>query len=428
MAQKSGHAWWWRSVDGCRSATQMVTDNESELLNAAVLCAALAATKAMANARASRELEMHVRKSPLPHTMQLPAVEFTNEYELVESESAFICAMRATIPSEIMQAVFGSASPLSQPHVHRFSGSRAHAPFLKRAQRLDLTKLYKFSRSLDADQVDAGGKEHKKEKHIYNHKKQRNESAEWMKQVERNSCDTALQNLPVAMTVGFGAPYAGNDALNVFLASLGINNRVVTFVNEFDCIPGILNIAHLAAMLAKTTERLVIIAKATKALLNLLPAPMQQQNCRYVDHRYAPCGSYTFMPKESAEFSIFSDTMQIRKGLGEDGDAVTISLTGNSILQHMMSAYVDAIPRRSRLVQINATMNHYERLGVARNATERKICTFYRSLAVRWYPDRIVHGSFTDQQKEVAEDIFELLAESYEVLSYKSIDGHTMRI
>ncbi|CAH0477064.1 unnamed protein product [Peronospora belbahrii] len=394
MAQKSGHAWWWRSVDGCRSATQMVTDNESELLNAAVLCAALAATKAMANARASRELEMHVRKSPLPHTMQLPAVEFTNEYELVESESAFICAMRATIPSEIMQAVFGSASPLSQPHVHRFSGSRAHAPFLKRAQRLDLTKLY-FSRSLDADQVDAGGKEHKKEKHIYNHKKQRNESAEWMKQVE---------------------------------PSLGINNRVVTFVNEFDCIPGILNIAHLAAMLAKTTERLVIIAKATKALLNLLPAPMQQQNCRYVDHRYAPCGSYTFMPKESAEFSIFSDTMQIRKGLGEDGDAVTISLTGNSILQHMMSAYVDAIPRRSRLVQINATMNHYERLGVARNATERKICTFYRSLAVRWYPDRIVHGSFTDQQKEVAEDIFELLAESYEVLSYKSIDGHTMRI
>ncbi|KAE8878217.1 hypothetical protein PF005_g6617 [Phytophthora fragariae] len=498
-------AWWWRSACGRADATRAVTCNETELLSAAVLCAALSATKAtpsasdaLANARAAREMEMHVRKSPLPHSLQLPVLEFTTDYVLVESEGAVICAMRATSPSDIVQAVVGSAVPLSQLFVHRFGGSRVHAPFWKRAERLDVSKLYRQAQradkvlllcghsiggsiaklafcqlvfnglpetvqrvleKIDEEQPKADSKEHShKEKHFCKHKKQKNEPSGWMKKIGNNDRDSALQNLPVAIAIGFGAAYAGNDALTAFLQPLGMDERVVNFVNEFDCIPGILNIAHSAAMLAKTTERLVTIAKATKALLNLLPAPMQQRLVdmvkgagtaavpsatsaylsmsitmlqksfdklrefnivKTVDYRYAPCGSYIFMSKESAEFNIFSELLEIRKALGEDGDEVTTGLTGNSILQHMMSAYVDAIARRSRSIQINGTMNHYERLGVARNASEREIRRSYRSLALRWHPDRIRHGSLTDQQKEVAEDIFKLLAESYEVLSNK---------
>ncbi|KAG6610163.1 Chaperone protein DnaJ [Phytophthora cinnamomi] len=503
--QQAEPAWWWRSASGHPAAMRAITCNETELLSAAVLCAALSRTKAgpsasdaLANARAARELEMHVRKSPLPHSLQLPVLEFTADYVLVESDGAVICAMRATSPGDIVQAVVGSAVPLSQPFVHRFGGSRVHAPFWKRAQRLDVEKLYgeaqrvdkvlllcghsiggsiaqlafcelvftglpksvrEILEKIDEEQPKADSNEHShKEKHFRKHKKQKNEPTGWMRKVGNNDCERALRNLPVAMAVGFGAPYAGNDALAAFLQPLGMDDRVVNFVNEFDCIPGILNIAHSAAMLAKTTERLVTIAKATKALLNLLPAPMQQHLVdmakgagtaavpsatsaylsmsitmlqktfdklrefnivKAVDYRYAPCGTYIMMAKESAEFNIFSEPMQIRKALGEDGDEATTGLTGNSILQHMMSAYVDAIARRSRSIQINATMNHYERLGVARNANDREIRRSYRSLALRWHPDRIRHGSLTDQQKEMAEDIFKLLAESYEVLSNK---------
>ncbi|KAL4095519.1 hypothetical protein PRIC1_008893 [Phytophthora ramorum] len=502
-AKQVDPAWWWRGTDGRQGAVRAVTSSETELLSAAVLCAALSATKAppsstnaLANTRAARELEMHVRKSPLPHSLHLPALEFTTDYALVESEGAIICAMRATSPSDIVQAVVGSAVPLSQPYVHRFGGSRVHSPFWKRAQRLNLTKLYAQAKrvdkvlllcghsiggsiaklafceliyshlpknmreileKIDAEQPKADSKEHShKEKHFRKHKKHKNEPVQWITTVGNNEREAAFQNLPVAMVVGFGAPYAGNDILTTFLEPLGMHDRVVTFVNEFDCIPGVSNVAHSAAMLAKTTERLVTIAKATKALLNLLPAPMQQRIVdmtkaagsstvpsatsaylsmsitmlqksfdklrefnivKTVDYRYAPCGSYIFMAKENAEFNIFSDPTQIRTALGEDGDEATAGLTGNSILQHMMSSYVDAIARRSRSIQINATMNHYERLGVARNASDREIRRSYRSLALRWHPDRIAHGSLTDQQKEVAEDIFKLLAESYEVLS-----------
>ncbi|RLN95088.1 hypothetical protein BBJ28_00000088 [Nothophytophthora sp. Chile5] len=494
-------AWWWPSANGSDGATRAVTSSETELLSAAVLCAALSATKAepspsdrLATDRAARELEMHVRKSPLPHSLQFPVLEFTADYALMESEGAVICAVRATKAGDILQAVAGSAVPLSKPYVHRFGGARVHAPFWKRAQRLDLAAMYQQARQankmlllcghsiggsiaklvfcelvyqslptnmrlllekIDEDQPKADKKDHHKEKH--HKKKKKNEFAEWLKKPPGDeSRDAAFRNLPVAMAIGFGAPYVGNEALSAFLEPLGMSKRVVTFVNEFDCIPSILNVAHSAAMIAKTTERLVTIAKATKALLNLLPAPMQQRIIdmtktagtaavpsstsaylsmsltmlqksfdklrefnivKAMDYQYAPCGTYIFMTKEKAEFSIYSDPAQIRKALGEDDEEATSGLTGNSILQHMMSVYADAVVRRSRSIQVNATMNHYERLGVARNASEREIRSSYRSLALKWHPDRWTQGSLTDQQKETAEDVFKLLAESYEVLS-----------
>ncbi|KAG7402210.1 hypothetical protein PHYBOEH_005773 [Phytophthora boehmeriae] len=509
-------AWWWRGASARQGCTRAVTSNETELLSAAVLCAALSATKAspsasdpIANARAARELEMHVRKSPLPHTLQLPVLEFTTDYVLTESEGAVICAVHATKASDIVQAVAGSAVPLSQPFVHRFGGARVHASFWKRAQKLELSAVYQQARQrnkmlllcghsiggsiaklafcelvysslpknmraqlekIDAKQPDVDKKEHKHKSKRKDNEKKHGKHSEWLREARDGDRVAAFRDLPMAMAVGFGAPYVGNDVLTTFLEVLGMQDRIITFVNEFDCIPSILNIAHSAAMLAKTTERLVTIAKATKALLNLLPAPVQQRIAdmtktagaaaapsatsaylsmsitmlqksfdklrefnivKVTDYRYAPCGSYVFMTKENSEFNIYSDHSQIRKTLGEDGDEATSSLTGNSILQHMMTAYVDAITRRSRSVQINSTMNHYERLGVARNASEREIRRSYRSLALRWHPDRVAHGSLTDQQKEAAEDVFKLLAESYEVLSSpeyrRTYDAHLNR-
>lgn len=481
-----------------------VTCSETELLSAAVLCAALSATKTtpstsdpLVNARAARELEFHVRESPLPHSLELPVLEFTTDYVLVESEGAVICAIHATKPSDIIQAVVGSAVPLSQPYVYRFGGARVHAPFWKRAQKLELSTVYQQARQrdkvlllcghsiggsiaklafcklvyeslpismranlekIDADQPGIDKKEDEpKKKHFWkDNKKKRGEHAGWLREAPDKERAAAFRDIPIAIAVGFGSPYIGNDVLSTFLELLGVQDRVTTFVNEFDCIPSVLNIAHSAAMLARTAERLVTIAKATKALLNLLPAPMQQRLIdmtktagsasapsatsaylsmsitmlqksfdklrefnviKMTDYRYTPCGNYIVMTKEKAEFSIYTDASQIRKALGEDNDEATSSLTGNSILQHMMDAYVNAITRRSRSIQINATMNHYERLSVPRNATEREIRKSYRSLALRWHPDRIAHGSLTNQQKEAAEDIFKLLAESYEVLS-----------
>jgi curved DNA-binding protein CbpA len=396
-----------------------------------------------------------------------------------------VCAVRATSASDIVQVVVSSAVPLSQPSMHRFGGAVIHAPFWKRAQRLDFAKLRgqaqdvgkmlllcghsigasiaqlafcelvygglphsarEVLETMDAEQANADGKE-----------PQQNEPVEWMARLGDDDRESVLQTLPAAMAVAFGAPFAGNAALNAFLLPLGLNDRVVTFVNEFDCIPGILNVAHSAAVLARTAEGLVTTAKATESLLNLLPTPMQQRIAdmvkgtgsaavpsttsayismsitrlrhvfdtlrefiaKSVDYRYAPLGTFVFMAKENAEFHILSDPVEIRRRLGEDGGEPAPGLTGNSILQHMMSAYVESIARRSKFTQINATMTHYQRLGVARNATHREISISYRSLSLKWHPDRMTRESFTDQEKERAEDIFKLVAESYAVLEDK---------
>eukprot|EP00644_Phytophthora_capsici_P016411 jgi/Phyca11/569913/estExt2_Genewise1.C_PHYCAscaffold_340310 len=62
-------------------------------------------------------------------------------------------------------------------------------------------------------------------------------------------------------------------------------------------------------------------------------------------------------------------------------------------------------------------MDFYERLGVPRNATERQIRNAYKRLALKWHPDRWANNSANPQEQTSAEEIFKLLAESYEVLS-----------
>ncbi|KAG7392688.1 hypothetical protein PHYPSEUDO_015077 [Phytophthora pseudosyringae] len=489
-------AWWWTDTASASDQVRAVASSETELLNAAVLCAALAATQSEpsdtdkeANDRAARELEMHVRKSPLPHTLQLPVLAFTRDYALMQSELAVLCAVRATKPADILQTVVGSAVPLSQPYVHRFGGARIHAPFWTRTQRLDLQDIHHQARQAKKMLLlcghSIGGSiaqlalcelvyQHLPtktrlflEKRDYDQQKQQEAKengttatdgmnfrlmVQGMSEEERVAI---LRSTPHMLAIGFGAPYIGSTGLTSFLEPLKLSRRVITFVNEFDCIPSILNVAQSAAMVAKTTERFVTITKATKTLVNLLPIQMQQrfvdlaatantgtipsassaylsmslnilQNTfqkfrdfnivKEIDYQYSPCGTYIFLSKSGADYNIYSDPSAISKTLHKEDDSNS-SLTGNAILQHLMSAYVAAVARRSNSIQINASMDYYERLGVPRNATERQIRSAYKRLALKWHPDRWASNSANPQEHASAEEIFKLLAESYEVLS-----------
>lgn len=509
-------AWW------CGSAS-----TESELLSAAVLCAAIGAASSSSNTsssnnnddgdlvRARQELETRIRQSPLPHDLLFPVLEFRRDFVLMETSRSILCAVRATAHRDILETVLGSTLPLTPPFEYRFGGARIHVPFWKRAQRLDLQAAHRRARRAKKTLLlcghSIGGSiaqlgfcelvyQHlpinvrlQMEKLDYEQKQKDKLAATDIageayspgpsnrstiyKILEAYPDRTALaQSLPNVLAVGFGSPYSSSYGISSFLEPFGLNQRMITFVNEQDCIPGILNVAQSAAMLAKTTERIVTITKATKTLLNLLPARMQQvliglsstaaagaastsgghsvfpsattayitmslnmlqnsfQKLREYNVvkdtsslQYAPCGTYIFLSKSGSSFQVFHDTQQIVDALNAESDATT-TLTGNSILQHLMSAYVDAVAKRSTSIQINATMNYYERLSVARNATQREIRSAYRSLALKWHPDRWSQSQPNLQEREMAETIFKLLAEAYEVLSdpvaRKEYDAH----
>lgn len=490
--QPAQAAWWWAGG----GADLRVAASESALLSAAVLCAALGATATDGGdgARAARVLEAHARRSPLPHDLRFPALEVARDWALVETELALVCAVRATKASDIVETVVGSAVPLSQPFVRRFGGARVHAPFWRRAQRLELQPLYRRAQRLNKVLVLCGHsmagsiaqlamcelafqrlptkvrlfleqldfQERKKDEEGGSSDGKASSQSKSLKEfIQACSEDERQQiaaSLPQVLAVGFGAPYVGSSHLGAFLEALGLVPRMVNFVNEFDCIPSILNVAQSASMLAKTTERVVTISRATTALLKMLPMHMQQRFVNLaaasqagavpsaasayltmslsilqstfrkfrdmdvvkdIDYQYSPVGTYIFLTKNGSEYKIYTDSSSITKELARSDDA-TSSLTGNTILQHLMSAYVDAVARRSTSIQINATMDYYERLGVPLNATKKQIRSAYKILALKWHPDRWTNTSANPQEQETAEEIFKLLAEAYEVLSDES--------
>lgn len=481
MRDDNARAWW--CPDGAPSE---LPTGETELVSAAMLCAALAETKASVSASeehneaAARELEARLRQSPLPHSLLLPVLEFTADYVLAESVSAFICAVRATKPTDIFDAVVSSALPLKKPTDRRFGGARIHAPFWKRAVRLNVEELYSRAQSANKPLFlcghSIGGSiatlalcqlvyqhlpiatrlflERKDTKRSTDVEKKLN-FPKWLQlRAGATEQQAAAESVPQVIAVAFGAPYCGCEELGAFLDALMLRNRVVTFVNEFDCIPGVLNVAQSAALLTNTADRLQTIAKATALLLNLLPAGMQQQFLQLsatagsaavpsaasaylsmsltilqksfdklrelkvikgIDYEYAPCGTYIFMAKGGRSFELHTDIESIRKALKEEED--DNSLTGNSVMQHFMREYVSAIARRSQSIQINETMNYYERLGVPRNATSQQIRSSYKALALKWHPDKWATVTVSLEERETAEGVFKLLAESYEVLS-----------
>lgn len=504
--QSQPHQSWW-----CGEAS-----NESELLNAAVLCTAIAAVVSSSSNETTgerdagwlRELERHVRLSALPHSLLFPVVQANKNMVLVESAQSVICAVHATTTNDIVSTVLGSTVPLSEPYVYRFGGARIHLPFWKRAQRMDVQSAYRLAKrkrktlllcghsiggsiaqlalcELVYQQIPPSLRKQLEQLDV---EQKKNDKTQASAGSSNNSRSTQSNALTIAdqwhqletvtqqvMAVGFGSPYISSRELASYLAVMRLTRRVVTFVNEFDCIPGILNVAQSAAMVTRTTERFYAITKATTTLLNLLPAQMQQclmgtaaaaattegaaafavpsaasayvamslnilQNTfqkfrdhnviKAIDYQYAPCGTYIFLKRDGSAFQVFSRPEDILQNLHEEGDAAA-SLTGNSILQHLMSAYIDAIAKRSTSIQINASMNFYERLNVPQNASPRQIRTAYKALALKWHPDRWAQASVQPRERETAEQVFKLLAESYEVLSdpeaRKEYDEHLAR-
>ena len=61
--------------------------------------------------------------------------------------------------------------------------------------------------------------------------------------------------------------------------------------------------------------------------------------------------------------------------------------------------------------------NYYDILGVKKDASEEDIKKAYRSLAVKWHPDRWANG--TDEEKKTAEEKIKDINEAYSVLSDK---------
>ncbi|DBA03172.1 TPA: hypothetical protein N0F65_003892, partial [Lagenidium giganteum] len=476
-------AWW------CGSAS-----SETELLSAAVLCAAVASAKRDGPASLA-DIEAHVRASPLPHQLQLPVLKCTPEYVLMETTQAVVCALRVSSTTEVLDAVLGATVPLTQPYVYRYGGARIHLPFWKRAQRVDLPAVYRQAEAkskmllfcghsisgsvahlalceLVYQRLPAALRQRLERRDFEVKKKDLNKG--FASEAAKNALvsidellhgvpdpDALWEHLPRVMSVGFGAPYWSSHELTAFLRPLQLQRNLVTFVNEFDCIPGVLNVAQSAAMLTKTTERFVTITKATKTLLNLLPTQMQQclaggshvtsatsayvsmslsllQNTfqklrahsivKELDCQYAPCGTYIFLKKDSGAFQLLDDTAAIFQLLASE-DATTRTITGNAVLQHLMPAYVSAVAKRSTSIHINASMNYYERLNLPRDASPKQIRAAYKASALKWHPDRWSQAA--PHERVAAEQVFKLLAESYEVLSdpdeRKAYDEHLAR-
>src|SRR5579863_4065006 len=58
--------------------------------------------------------------------------------------------------------------------------------------------------------------------------------------------------------------------------------------------------------------------------------------------------------------------------------------------------------------------NYYDILGLDRKCTEDDIKKAYRTLAIKWHPDK--HNQDTEENKKIAEDKFKEINRAYEIL------------
>ena len=70
--------------------------------------------------------------------------------------------------------------------------------------------------------------------------------------------------------IGFGSTQIGCKNILKAIEACGFQDSLLTVVNEFDCIPGILNLAQSAALVTKTTTRVWTLTKSTKCLLKFI--------------------------------------------------------------------------------------------------------------------------------------------------------------
>ena len=264
---------------------------------------------------------------------------------------------------------------------------------------------------------------------------------QWM---ERKRHEMNKTVLPRISAIGFGATQFGCAHINTLVGTLGWGHRFVTVVNGPDVIPGALNAAQSMAILTKTAERLMMMTTSIRALLRygsrsssyrvVLQGAFANMTTSYSaacvvsmvnrcmsklksakimeQLRYAPCGAYVALDIEGMGFQHYTITDDIEGKLLYIPDA---SLTGDAFLQHRMQAYASNIRRRVAGRSITESMNYYERLNIPHDATVRDIRTSYRTLALKWHPDKWSLRSGTGRSE--AEEKFKLLAEAFEVLS-----------
>ncbi|KAL0587040.1 hypothetical protein ABG067_003380 [Albugo candida] len=437
-----------------------------------------------------------------PDNCKLKVYQSNSNCMIFESDEAFFFVMHMRYTSrEMVHTILGSAVPLSFPYIYRFGGARIHLPFWRQAKSQIKTLLDTYTLAhanqkllIICGHSVAGSMAHlmlaellyqihplvngshrnalteldaeAKKKNIVGNAREVgrvSSTSDVFKAFSQKSTGETATDLNV-YSVGFGSPYAGSVELHDFLVALNASSHAITFVNEMDCLPSILNIAQSAAMLCKTSERFLTIAKATGSLLRLLPGRMQYllstsadnggkfgptATSAYLtmsfrllqstfeklrshnliagaDYQYAPCGTYIFLRKDTSKtFSSASPSIILDE---LESESARTPFSGDCVLQHSINAYLDSISKRTAFIRVQKSMNYYERLQLPRDASSRQIRSAYRSLALTWHPDRWNAANFRPQDRQVAEEAFKLLAESYEVLSdpvtRKAYDEH----
>ena len=434
-------------VEGGRGRLWCSTNcSEDDVLNSVVLCSA------MIQSNTEADLITCLQKSE--NSIFLPVLEYDRRNKVVvETPNAILCAIGM---SEIVWDL------LSIKQTEFQYGAALHGPFLNRVKQIQVERI-----------INSFAKPRQKKLIFCGHSlagsiaqlcaiealyqslplalqrllvREDWEEAPVKQWIEQNPLETA----PKVQAIGFGSTHVGSERLGKWIRLCGWETLLVTIVNQMDCIPGILNLTQSASLITRTTTRVWTLVKATKSLLKFV-VPMESTpfvffgskcnallNSPYaimllsgvnrlirtiqqeiqLDFKYMPCGTYVLLDCDSKKYHLSIDSMDIQRNMLEmSGD----TLVADNILHHGLVQYEKNIRlRMDRIrVSISAELNHYERLHLQPTATLRDIRSAYRSLALKWHPDR--WSSRSVEQRKEAEEVFKLLAESFEVLSNREL-------
>ncbi|OQR92484.1 hypothetical protein THRCLA_08692 [Thraustotheca clavata] len=444
--------------------------------HAAVVCAAVA--------HGNVEQFLHSEPTVLPHStyFTLPLLYSSEDFVLVDTPDCIVCCIKTPPTAQLLVQV------TERQTVYHYAG-RVHAAFYKRAVRVrsvldDFDIGNEWKPLVFAGHSTAGSIAHvllletilkqccsEDAQQAIDIIDAHNQQAQPTTLNTLDELDTTLSldlkmilpqsSVAIAMarrfySIGFGAPAIASANCAELFHAFGLPVQMLTIVNQFDCIPSLLNVAHVASLAAKTSSKLISISKATASLLSLFPtverldldgsgmnlAPsvyIKMTWCilattayvnmtwsvlhkvfrQFQDHLidtswkdvdYMPLGRYVFLEKESFAMTTEEDKVSIENTLRSTID----ELTANALWQHVMPSYLKSVLKR--IDDAHPEMNYYERLQVPRSATKQDIVAAYRSLALRWHPDRWSRCC-DPKDKKYAEVMFKLLAEAYEVLS-----------
>ncbi|EQC32999.1 hypothetical protein SDRG_09521 [Saprolegnia diclina VS20] len=444
------------------------------IAHAAVVCAAVA------SGDADRFLHEDPTVLPYSVYFNLPPLYASDEFVLVETPDCVVCCVKAPMVAQqlievterqttfqyagrvhasfhkravYIRSVLEELTEATKPLVftgHSTAGSIAQLCLLETLFRHCCSDELQFAiETIDADH-------RQKNPTTLSSLDELNESLQLDLEMLLPQPSVAAEMARRFFAIGFGAPCAASANCRELFTSLALPLQLITLVNEYDCIPSIYNVAQASSLAAKTTTKFIAISKATASLLGLFPtverldmegsglnlAPsvyIKMTWCilattayvnmtwsvlhkvfrQFQDHvlgpmwrdvQYVPFGRYAFLSKDSFELVVQDDADAILGTL----QATLEVLSAHALWQHVMPAYLAQVLKR--VDDRHPDMDHYERLQVPRDASSAAIVAAYRSLALRWHPDRWSR-SCDSAELAFAEDMFKLLAEAYEVLS-----------